>query len=369
MRQRLAFAGLVALVVFYLAASPSAAARDADFTHLWAAGAAWLEGAAYNPVLQKELLFGAVEEPLWAARNDALGTFFYPPSALFLYGPLGAMPVHTAGLVMAVLNAALGVLAGVLIARVTGRSPMAGVAVVLLYPSFFFAYVLGQNGPLTLCLLVGALVASERSRPVLAGVLLGLMAWKPSWLFAVSWLWLVLPQRGRVLAGFVAGAAGLTLASLALGGGSEFLELAPRIATLSEQGDYPAHLQYNLQRFGPLGWVAAAGLVGVTLWKGRGNAPAALVAATLVNPHMHHYDALPALVAVAALGRWWVVVPFHLAFVASEALGIGAWVPLPVLAMLAVWAFSLFGGPAPRPAPGGRSASQPASPRAPDPVG
>ena len=107
----------------------------------------------------------------------------------------------------------------------------------------------------------------------------------------------------------------------------------------------------------------------MTLWKGRGNAPAALVAATLVNPHMHHYDALPALVAVAVLSRWWVVVPFHLAFVASEALGLGAWVPLPVLAMLAVWALSLFGGPELRPAPDGRSASPSASPEAPDPAG
>ena len=356
-------------MVFYLAASPIAAARDADFTHLWAAGVAWLEGAAYSPALQREALFGAVEEPLWAARNDALGSFFYPPSALFLYGPLGALPVHTAGLVMALLNAALGVLAGVLIARLTGNPVVGGVAVVLLYPSFFFAYVLGQNGPLTLCLLVGALVASQRSRPLLAGVLLGLTAWKPSWLFAVSWLWLVLPQGRRVLAGFVSGAVGLTLASLALGGWDAFLELAPRIATLREQGDYPVHLQYNLQRFGPLGWAAAIALVGVTLWKGRGNAPAALVAATLVNPHMHHYDALPALVAVAVLGRWWVIVPFHLAFVASEALGLGAWAPLPVLAMLAVWAVSLFGGPEPRPAPGGRSASPPESREAPDPVG
>jgi alpha-1,2-mannosyltransferase len=375
LRERLTFAALWALVLFYLAASPIAAARDADFTHLWAAGAAWFEGGAYNPLLQKEVLWAAVEEPLWADRNDALGSFFYPPTALLMYVPLGWLPVHRAALVMAVLNAVLGVGAGLLISLLSPRGKAAGVALVLLYPSFFFAYVLGQNGALTLVLLLGALLASKRGRPWLAGLLLGLTAWKPSWFFAVSWLWILMPGRFKVLGGMAAGALGLVLASLPLGGWPEFLELAPRIAALSEQGDYPAHLQFNLQglslRFGTAwpGWLAAVAVVGVTLWKGwnkgPGALPAALVAATLANPHMHHYDALPALLAVAVLGRWWVVLLFHAAFVLSEGLGLSAVVPLPTLAMLGVWALSLFDVLEPRPGSSGPTAPQPSSPTAP----
>lgn len=362
MRQRLTFAALWALVLFYVVAAPIAAARDADFTHMWVGGAAWLEGAPYDPALQETLLSSSVEEPLWAGRNDQLGAFFYPPPALLLYGLLALLPVQKAALVMALLNTGLGVLSGWMLSRLSSVSLAAGVAIVLLYPSTFFAYVLGQNGPLTLCLCLGAAMAVRSGRPLLMGLLLGCLAWKPSWLFAVSWLWLLVPGRRRALLGFLLGAGGLVLLSLPMGGWPEFLELLPRLATLSEQGDYPAHLQYNLQglslRFGALwpGWLAAAAVVGVTLWKGQGRLAAGLAAATLINPHLHHYDALPALLAVAVLaGRrslWWVL-PFHLAFVASEALHIQSLLPLPTLAMLAVWALSLVGDPEPQLEPSG----------------
>ena len=158
-----------------------------------------------------------------------------------------------------------------------------------------------------------------------------------------------MPHRSRVLAGLLLGAGGITLLSLPLGGWSDFLELAPQLGALPDQGDYPVHLQYSLRGLGLrlglpwFGWLAAGVVIVLSCWRGQGRLPAALAGATLVNPHLHHYDALPVLLAVAVIGRWWVIVPFSLAFVVSEAFGLGSPLPLPTLAMLGVWALSVFG--------------------------
>jgi hypothetical protein len=355
----LAWAGAWALVVFYIAAAPLAAARMGDFTHLWVGGAAWLEGAAYDPVTQRSLLEAAMGQAAWAARNDSLGAFFYPPTALLLYIPMGLLPLNAAATVMAVLNAALGVLGGWLLSRLTRLSLPAAVAVVLLFPGFFFAYALGQNAPLTLCLCLGAVLASRRGRPLLAGLLLGALVFKPSWLMAVAWLPILLPRGRRVLLGMLASAAGLSLLSLPTGAWPAFLELAPRIATLPEQGGYPLHLQFDIQALGLrvgldwLGWLAAAAVVGISCWRGRGRLAAALLAATIVNPHLHHYDALPALLGAAVLAagtagskaparRWlWLFPAFYLCSISSELDMVGRSFPLPTFAMLALWGLAL----------------------------
>ncbi len=356
-RERLTWALAWTAVVFYLATAHLAAARNGDFTHLWVGGAAWLEGGAYDPTLQHALLDAALDAPSWAPRNEVLGAFFYPPTALLLYAPLGLLSLQHAALLMAFLNVALGVCAGWLLGRLTPLGTAVGIAVVLLFPGFFFAYALGQNGPLTLCLILGAVLASRKGRPLLAGLLLGALAFKPSWLLAASWLWIVMPRPKRVLLGMAAAIAALTVASLPTGAWGSFLDLAPSIATLPSQGDYPVHLQYDLQslglRVGPAwpGWLAAFGVVVVTCMRGRGRLPAALLAVTLANPHLHAYDALPALLGAAALTSrrrgWWAIVALHVAFLVTGAVDASQILALPTLAMLGLWAWSLF-GPAPR---------------------
>ncbi len=347
-----------ALVVFYLGAAPLAAARSGDFTHLWAGGAAWLQGAAYDPATQRALLEAALENPAWAARNDALGAFFYPPVALLLYAPLGLLSLARAAVVMAVLDTLLGVTAGWMLSKLTRVSLAAGIALVLAFPGFFFAYALGQNGPLTLCLLLGSLLASKRSRPLLAGALLGALAFKPSWLLASSWLWVLMPERKRVLAGMVLGVAAALAASLPFGAWGDYLALAPHIADLPAQGDYPVLLQFGLPglalRFGAAwpGWLAALVVVGLTCWRGRGRLPAVLLAVTLANPHLHAYDALPVLLAVAAVAPskrgGWAIALLYACFLLSEALDATQVLALPTLAMLGLWAWTLFA-----PTPGG----------------
>lgn len=139
----------VALLAALLASAKAAGLRDGDFVHLWLGGNALVEvgsSALYDAETHRTLMSadfdGSPRETLWAARNDALGAFFYPPPAGLFYAPFGALPVHTAGMVHAVL-AALGVaLAGVLIGGATRLGRVAGVALVLSTPALLHNHVL-----------------------------------------------------------------------------------------------------------------------------------------------------------------------------------------------------------------------------------
>jgi len=377
-----AFAALVALLVAYLFTVPLAAARHGDFVHLWVAGRLVATGqtaALYSPEAHRALLvqtYGAVPEDLWMSRFDLLGVVFYPPPGAALYAPLGLLAEHTAAGLMAVLNVGLALLCAGLLARICRpRLGLTGGALVLLlFPSTFFTYVLGQNGLVSLALLLGSAALLLGGRDLAGGVVLGLLLYKPSWLLAAGWLPLVL-RRWRALPGLVLGAAAAALAGAALTGlqgWEDWLHLAPRLAHLDALPDYPLALQHDLLSLPrrwlgigasstALGWSAAALVVGVSLWRGRHLAPAravglGLAAAVLVNPHVHHYDMLPSAAALAiALSGWRdldrrgriglvaLAAVHHLAFLGSELLDLGAVVSLPALATLGLWAWLGFG--------------------------
>lgn len=106
----------------------------------------------------------AVSTPLW---------FFYPPPYLLLIAPLGwlshttALHVWTAVTFLAYVAAVCGL---------TGGRPAAMLAI--LAPAAGINFLFGQNGFLTAALLVGG-AGLLRSRPILAGILLGLLSYKP----------------------------------------------------------------------------------------------------------------------------------------------------------------------------------------------
>ena len=364
-----AFIALVVLLVFYLFTVPVAARRDGDFVHLWVGGRALIEGGAaglYDPALHARLLDealpGGLTEALWAPRNAQLGAFFYPPPAGLLYAPLGALPLRTAAAVHGGLVIGAAALAAWGLARLGRREGGLGLvgagALIGAMPSFFFSFVLGQNGVFTLLVILAGLGLLLRGRPGLGGLVWGLLVAKPSWALALAPLPLFLFDRraaGWAWGGMALGGGLGVAASLVLGVGPwlRFVGLAPQLAALDRLPGYPLDLQFNLwslprRVFGVGGLADGLGalLCGIAvvagLWAARGlprlrALALGLCVATAVNPHVHHYDMMPPLLGLALVvggggpGAWALLAFHHLAPM------VGGWLGVPLAALSPLW--------------------------------
>jgi hypothetical protein len=137
--------------------------------------------------------------------RDAKNPFPYPPTFLLLLAPLARLPYFAAYLFWTVGSVALFVWA---VIRTCSRLPLCVLGVVVA-PVSVVGISSGQSG-----FLAGALMTAgirlARSRPVVAGILLGLLSYKPQ-------LGLLVPvalASGGLWTAFVA--AGVTVAGLAL---------------------------------------------------------------------------------------------------------------------------------------------------------
>lgn len=141
-----------------------------DFSNLWAAGVFVLQGKitllfdpeAYRAAL-RDLFTPLLTDQEWS----------YPPSMLLVAVPLGLLPAWPAyalwtGATILLLYLAL---------RPLDLPPAARLAI-LVSPGVVMSVVVGQNGALTASLLIGGLLLAPR-RPVLAGILFGLLTVKP----------------------------------------------------------------------------------------------------------------------------------------------------------------------------------------------
>ncbi len=325
-----AVAALAALVALGLGTAAAAGARGGDFVHLWLGGHAWItEGAAalYAPEVHRELLAqahsGELPPELWAGRNDRFGAFFYPPPAALAYAPLGMLPVVIAGTVHAVLSFLAVLVGGVMAGRWLGVGSVPALLVVLTTPAFFHNHVLGQNGGWVFALLALAGLGLGRRRDLWAGLALGVLVCKPSWLLAVAWVPLCM-GRWRTVAGMAGSSVGISLGSMLFLGVEpwrKWLAMAADLAALSRAGDYPLDLQYSLWGLGRrvMGLGTGGDLLGGALClivaavtvQVVGNPRVGLArklalgfcAAALVNPHLHPYDITGGVFAVLALWR------------------------------------------------------------------
>ena len=117
---------------------------------------------------------------LWAAERAAVGYpgvgyagFYYPPIYLLIVLPLAMLPYvwSLAVWTVATLTAYLAVLCKIVPERDS-------LWLAIAFPGALVNLTNGQNGFLTVALLGGALLSVERN-PVLAGVLFGMMSYKP----------------------------------------------------------------------------------------------------------------------------------------------------------------------------------------------
>ncbi len=285
-----------------------------DFISYWAAGRLGLAGQA--PLAYDFAAHRAVELQATMVAGIPFG---YPPAFLLLAAPFSLLPYPTAAVLWVILTWAAYAAAVRLWAPKAFWPAMA-------MPPLLINAITGQAGFLIAALFVAGMAVLPK-RPLLGGVLLGLIVVKPQ-------LGLVLPfvlaagREWRAFAGAALSSAGFLLLGLLVFGWQSYL------AWLGNAGLYSSVVAdglagwqrmasvYAALRFDGLGaapaWIAqgvvavAAVALASLIWRRTADAGAragALAAATaLATPYLFGYDTLLLIMPLAwllARGRYW----------------------------------------------------------------
>ncbi|MFL6835848.1 MAG: glycosyltransferase family 87 protein [Bradyrhizobium sp.] len=144
-----------------------------DFVNVWAAGRLALDGhpaLAWDWDIQKQV-------ELALLKQDFVGHFawHYPPPFLFVASFLARFPYAVAFIGWA----AFSLLPYLAVMRaIIGRN--AGLVLAIGFPAAFINILVGQNGFLTASL-IGGMLYLMPARPILAGICLGLLSYKPQY--------------------------------------------------------------------------------------------------------------------------------------------------------------------------------------------
>ncbi len=291
-----------------------------DFLVYWAAARAWLEGRL--AIVYDIDAFTAYQNVLFADRFPNVVNFrpfFYPPIWLLMLVPFGLLGVAKA------YGAFISGTMALATAVEVRRDPW-GWLVVLVSPAAVWVVLAGQNTFLSVALFYGGLKLLARS-PVPAGVLLGLLSYKPQ-IWVLVPLALLAARQWRALASMAATVLILMLVSAALFGPAfwlAFLDAAreaagPRVVEEMFERIF-MHMTTLLAAARIVGLPpAVSGLVQTAgallaiaaVWlsfsrKGQSDARIAVLATAtfLVSPYTLNYDLLllmPAAVAMFRLG-------------------------------------------------------------------
>jgi hypothetical protein len=346
-----------------------------DFSDVYAAGSYVLEGnpeAPFDPARQH-----AREQSLFGEATPFYG-WHYPPFFLFVAAALALMPYGVALAVWQAFTFSLYLLAirAILATPAHESESIAAPAPVsdhlwfllaLAFPAVFVNAGHGQNGFLTAALLGTALVQLDR-RPVIAGILFGLLAYKPQFGLLIP-LVLAVSGRWRAFAAAAVAVAVLTAATCVAFGPhvwQAFFDSTrfTRLVAL-EQGDtgwYKIQSVFAWARMwgAPIPFAYALqgatviALGGALIWLWRGTTPyplkaAALCLATiLATPYTFDYDMMvlaPAIAFVAAdglargFGPWekTALAALWLVPLVARTVALTTFIPLGVPVMLAVF--------------------------------
>jgi arabinofuranan 3-O-arabinosyltransferase len=286
-----------------------------DFLEVWVAGRSALKGdaaAAYDPKLhhlaQVAVAGHEFHHYLW---------WHYPPLFLFVAAGLAMIP-YTAAFIgwlsgtLALYGAAIAAIA---------RSRSAGL-LACATPAVFINAIGGQSGPLNAALIGAALLFVEE-RPIVSGIFLGLLTYKPQ--FGILFP-LVLAATGRWRAfasASIAAVAGIAASWMVFGGASfaaflHFMPLASHsILVRGDNGWYNLQSVYGLMRWlgftNEAGWIVQAvcltlaAATMILVWRRDLPFPlkaAALATASLLaTPYLYIYDFTILIVAFAFLHR------------------------------------------------------------------
>jgi hypothetical protein len=199
-----------------------------DFLNTWMGGrsvfgdgpAAWFDLRVYNAALH-DMLGTAYQEHFWS----------YPPHVLLFIWPLGLMPYLPAYIAWCAIGIALYLFA------CSCTIPRQRLLFLAVAPAVAVCVFFGQNGFYTAALLIGGLLNLDR-RPVLAGVLFGILSVKPQMGLLLPVL-LLLERRWVTIAVAAATVAALVAVTAMLFGWNVWLEFWQKV--LPQQQWLTAH--------------------------------------------------------------------------------------------------------------------------------
>jgi hypothetical protein len=287
-----------------------------DFVNVWSAGRLVLEGhpaLAYDWDIQKQ-----VQVAVLGQSYEGNFAWHYPPPFLFVAALLAHFPYAVAYLgwvlvsfapYLAVMRAIVGRWFGFLLAAA--------------FPVVFANTLIGQNGFLTASL-IGGTLSLMPTRPLLSGICLGLLSYKPQYglLFPLV---LIAASQWKVF--FTAGTVAVLLASLSwLAFGTEswqaFFHWMPMFSqAFLTEGRAPWGKMQSIfalvRYFGgteQLAWVfqwimsGAVAVVLALMWRSRSvsyplKAASLAAGALLITPYLFLYDLMVLAIAVAFLVR------------------------------------------------------------------
>ncbi|HTO62118.1 MAG TPA: glycosyltransferase family 87 protein [Bradyrhizobium sp.] len=294
-----------------------------DFSNVYAAGRLTWQGQpqnAYDPVLQHQ-----AERTMFAGRDVPFYGWHYPPFFFGIAFAVAALP-YAPGLLLWLVTSMAAYLAA--IRAILPRRETLLVAAA--FPAVLINIGHGQNGFLTAALLGGALHLIDK-RPALAGVLIGLLAYKPQFGVLIP-IALVAGGRWSTIAAAAATVIALTVISIvALGsevwhafanslnftqsvvleqGGTGWEKIQSAFAAARNWGA-DVGTAYAIQM--ALGIGLAATLA--RLWRGASafelKAAALVVASLLATPYVLDYDLVALAVAIAFLVRHGLICGFR----------------------------------------------------------
>src|SRR5207237_312681 len=146
-----------------------------DFATIWVAGIEAVRGEAVR--LYDSAQFLKIQAQLLGTRPFFYPNWPYPPIMLLIAAPFGALPYLYAFLSWDILTLAALL---IVVYRIVPRP--SAIPLVLASPFTAWNFLAGQNGFLTGSLLGAALLCLQR-RPVLAGIFMGCLSYKPQFGF------------------------------------------------------------------------------------------------------------------------------------------------------------------------------------------
>jgi alpha-1,2-mannosyltransferase len=343
-----------------------------DFSSFYAAGSLVLDGRA-NDVYDMALHY-AREQQMFGAATPYY-SWLYPPIFLLVATPLALIPYPLALAVWQIGTLALYLsVIGAIVRRMRQRGIVIGALwppIAAGFPAVFVNLGHGQNGFLTAGLFGAALLALP-TRPVISGVLFGLLVYKPQFALIVPIALLAAGQWRTVVAAGITVMALVAVTSLAFGahlwfafaastetsrkllleGGDVGFEKLQSVFAAARMWGSGIPLAYAVQ-----GIASAAAACG-TAWVWRSSSDrdlkgALLIIATLLaSPHVLDYDLMmlaPAIAFTVSAGMAGGFRDYEISVLA------GAWIvpllsrsiagvtgiPLGLLVLLALYIFTL----------------------------
>ncbi|MDR3511476.1 MAG: glycosyltransferase family 87 protein [Caulobacteraceae bacterium] len=282
-----------------------------DFTSFWTASQLALSG---HPAQVYDVAIHHQAQTRLFGRDTGYAAFFYPPIFLWICLPLASLPY------LASLAAWLAA-TGAAYARVTRAflGEAAGWVAILAFPAVLINAGHGQNGFLSAALFGGGVLLMNR-RPMLAGALLGCLAYKPQLGLLIP-IALLAAGRWRVIAG-AAGAvlalAGLSVWAFGLATWRAFLAVSPLARAALEQ-DLVGYgkmqsvfaairllhgglaLAYGAQALAALAACAALVFLQRKAPRAEAEGPALVAASLLASPFLLDYDLILLAIPLAWL--------------------------------------------------------------------